>query len=216
LSGLQGGGTFATIVGVGRAAAPIAIVVLAMVSACETSPPTASPVPPAAAHESSTPARETAPRAIPVVRHAAPSCRAGHEKDNVYHPDRLIVLASCVTVTGVVESVRHERDGDYHIDLNVDATFMPLLNATNASLQHGYLVTEIVPADESGCTVGQPPRPAAGTYDYGMCTGADLVAPPIGSYVSVTGPWVLDRDHGWNEIHPVWAWTLLRPASVSR
>ena len=37
------------------------------------------------------------------------------------------------------------------------------------------------------------------------CAGhrSDVVVPPVGTRVSVTGPWVLDTEHGWNEIHPV-------------
>src|SRR5260370_25286799 len=30
-----------------------------------------------------------------------------------------------------------------------------------------------------------------------------LVLPPLGSHVTVTGPFVLDTDHGWNQIHPL-------------
>jgi hypothetical protein len=44
-----------------------------------------------------------------------------------------------------------------------------------------------------------------GTYDYGICTGADLPAPSIGQSIVVTGPYVLDAAHGWMEIHPAWA-----------
>ena len=37
------------------------------------------------------------------------------------------------------------------------------------------------------------------------CTGYQnpLVVPPVGTHTTVTGPWVHDADHGWNEIHPV-------------
>jgi Protein of unknown function (DUF3761) len=33
--------------------------------------------------------------------------------------------------------------------------------------------------------------------------------PPVGTHVSVTGPWVLDLDHGWLEIHPVSSFGLV-------
>ena len=59
----------------------------------------------------------------------------------------------------------------------------------------------------------QPPRPSNGSYDYGLCTGADLATPALGATVSVTGPHVLDADHGWMEIHPVWPITVLAPAA---
>jgi hypothetical protein len=111
----------------------------------------------------------------------------------------------CMTVSGTVRTVQAEDDGDTHFDLALDAPYLSLLRPANYSGQHGWLVAEIVPADKPGCIPGLPPRPAMGTYDYGTCTGAKEIAPPVGTHVSVTGPYVLDEDHGgWAEIHPVW------------
>lgn len=125
---------------------------------------------------------------------------------NVYHPYRLKVVKPCVTVSGTVMSVRSEDDGDVHFDVALDPAYRQLLTSTNFVDQHGWLVVEIVPADEPGCTPGQPPRPAHGTYNYGICTGADESPPSLGSHVLVTGPYVLDEDHGgWAEVHPAWA-----------
>lgn len=136
---------------------------------------------------------------------SASGCRAGNPLANVYHPSRLQVLAACKTVTGTVEGVRAETDGDEHVAVRLDAAYANLINAANTADQHGDLVVEIVPADEPGCKPGTPPRAAHGSYDYGVCTGADLTPPSVGRHISVTGPYVLDRDHGWMEIHPVWA-----------
>lgn len=134
------------------------------------------------------------------------ACRSGPPLADVYHPNRLTVVKPCMTVSGTVESVRSEQDGDTHFDLALDRQFSDLLKAANFADQHGWLVAEVVPADEPGCTPGQPPRPASGTYDYGICTGADETTPTPGAHVYVTGPYVLDEDHGgWAEIHPVWA-----------
>jgi hypothetical protein len=125
---------------------------------------------------------------------------------NVYHPDRLKVLKPCITVSGIVKTVRSEDDGDVHFDVALDPAFSQLLTSANFSDQHGWLVVEIVPADGPGCTPGQPPRPAHGTYNFGICTGADESPPQVGSHVYVTGPYVLDEDHGgWAEVHPAWA-----------
>jgi hypothetical protein len=126
---------------------------------------------------------------------------------NVYHPSRLRVVQPCLTVSGTAAEVRHEDDGDFHINVDLDPRFAGLINDRNVSGEHGALVVEIVPADEPGCTVGQPPRPPSGTYDYGLCTGANETAPSIGAHVSVTGPYVLDTAHGWMEIHPAWSIT---------
>jgi hypothetical protein len=74
------------------------------------------------------------------------------------------------------------------------------------------MVAEIVPADEAGCTPGRAARPPAGSYDYGVCTGAAESPPPLGAHVRVTGPYVLDEGHqGWAEIHPVWAVSTSAP-----
>jgi hypothetical protein len=111
-----------------------------------------------------------------------------------------------MTVSGTVMSVTPEDDGDTHFDLALDTPYTSMLTSANNSGQHGWLVVEIVPADKPGCTPGTPPRPAYGTYDYGICTGANEPNPTLGTHVQVTGPNVLDEDHGgWAEIHPVWA-----------
>ena len=132
------------------------------------------------------------------------ACRGGNPLANVYHPDRLELIAACKTASGIIRSITHEADGDYHFDLQLDPAYAGLINSGNVQNQHGWLVDEIVPADEPGCTPGTPPKPVSGTYNYGYCTGADITTPPIGTHVSVTGPYVLDQDHGWMEIHPVW------------
>jgi hypothetical protein len=160
-----------------------------------TTPPTTLPA-------TTVPRRSTPPTAAHTTSSA---CRPGDPLANVYHPDRLLVVKPCMTVSGTVRSVTAEADGDTHFDLALDGSFVSLLKPANYTGQHGWLVAEIVPADKPGCVPGQPPRPASGTYDYGTCTGAGETAPPIGTHVYVTGPYVLDEDHGgWAEIHPVW------------
>ena len=146
-------------------------------------------------------------------------CRGGDPLANVYHPYRLEVRTSCITVTGTVAYTENEADGDVHINLSLPATETRLLNQANYTYERGELLVEIVPADEPGCTPGQPPplSPTAYTsssYHYGICTGADIPTPPLGSEVSVTGPYVLDSDHGWTEIHPVWSVRIIAGPSA--
>jgi hypothetical protein len=140
---------------------------------------------------------------VPAATGAA--CRTGDPLANVYHPSRLRVIRPCVTVAGVIVAVRHEADGDAHVNVDLDPQYRGLVNDRNVSGEGGALVVEIVPADEPGCSPGKPPKPASGTYDYGICTGAALVPPAVGARVEVTGPYVLDDAHGWMEIHPAWA-----------
>ncbi len=115
--------------------------------------------------------------------------------------------------------MRHEDDGDIHVNLSLPAGETHLLDQANYSYEDGELVTEIVPADQPGCSPGKPPPLPATAYrspgyNYGLCTGADVPTPPLGSEVTVTGPYVLDSDHGWMEIHPVWAVRIVsKPAA---
>jgi len=63
------------------------------------------------------------------------------------------VKQKCVAVTGILvdassgrsaDGVRHEKDGDMHGWLKLDAPYVSLLNAGNWSHQSGNLVFEIV------------------------------------------------------------------------
>ena len=144
----------------------------------------------------------------PTLTHG--KCRSGDPLANVYHPYRLRIVKTCLSVTGTVAYVSDERDGDVHVDLSLPSDESSLLDSANVADEYGNLVTEIVPADRPGCTPGEPPPlpPTAyrsPSYSYGICTGADLATPAVGTRVVVTGPYVLDSDHGWMEIHPVWS-----------
>jgi hypothetical protein len=100
----------------------------------------------------------------------------------VYHPSRLHVLAACRTVSGTVTAISHEADGDLHIGLDTGGA---LTNAVNRSKLGGDLLVEFMPRD-----------------------GGHLPAPSVGDRVRLTGAWVLDANHGWRELHPVWTETL--------
>src|SRR5207302_4789161 len=92
---------------------------------------------------------------------------------------RLHVLSPCRAVSGTVVTLRHEDDGDLHVDLYTGGV---LTNAVNGAEQGGSLVVEFMPRD-----------------------GGHLPAPAVGDHISLTGAWVLDADHGWNELHPVFS-----------
>jgi len=91
----------------------------------------------------------------------APAPTTGPQCDSsisahVYHPNRLIVKQECIEVTGTIvdptanqskhqaDGTRHEKDGDTHGWLNLDAGFESLLNAGNMSDEGGNLVFEII------------------------------------------------------------------------
>jgi hypothetical protein len=92
------------------------------------------------------------------------------------------VLAACRTVSGTVTETSHEVDGDLHIGLDSSGV---LTNAVNRSKLRGNLVVEFMPRD-----------------------GGHLPAPSVGDRIILTGAWVLDANHGWDELHPVWSETL--------
>jgi hypothetical protein len=152
-----------------------------LVTACTSEPKRSLPSPPP------TSAPQTSSRPPTVKPSPTPSvladvalrkyCHAGDPLLGVYSPTRLSVKSPCASVTGVIRSSRKESDGDTHLGLaGVDARW---LNPGNLARAQGDLVLEIVP-------------------------DIPVAAPPVGSRVTVVGPWVLDTQTGWNEIHPVW------------
>ena len=110
---------------------------------------------------------------------------------HVYHPDRLHVVRTCMTVRGRVDAVRQEPDGDLHILL---ATRPALVNSANVTYEHGDLVLE---------EICQGPVTQADAIDACQGVPHNLTVPSAGDRVRVTGSYVLDADHGWMEIHPV-------------
>jgi hypothetical protein len=166
---------------------------------------------PAAGPTSPTTAAAPAP-AAPITPEAAlaagTTCNPGLWT-HVYHGrmatarDRLVVINPCVTVTGTIVNAAREADGDWHIRLKLDPPFTSMLNAFNFSGQHGFLVVEPMCAN----VVTQ-----ADTRAEGVCNGfmQDLFKPTMkNKHVSVTGAFVTDAEHHWNEIHPVSKITVL-------
>ena len=72
-----------------------------------------------------------------------------------------------------------------HIDVQLDSPYRSLLAPANQSRQHGDLVVEFMARD-----------------------GGHLPEPSVGDRLSLTGAWVDDTQHSWNELHPVWAVSL--------
>jgi len=138
------------------------------------------------------------PLIVPASAQAASGCRSGNPLANVWGPQRLKVLSPCKTVSGTIVASDVQADGDGHYYMRVDKQFAGLLNKVNKGVHGGTLILEIVPADQAGCIKGHK-------VTDGICTGAHLPQPKIGRHVTVTGPYVWDSFHGWNEIHPVWS-----------
>jgi hypothetical protein len=115
--------------------------------------------------------------------------------NHVYNPQRLQVVSPCKSVLGVIESKRVEKDGDYHIRVKLDPQFSNLINSANIKNQFADLVVEPICVNK----VTQADAISACQNFH-----QNIVIPPIGSHVNITGSYVLDKEHGnWAEIHPV-------------
>jgi hypothetical protein len=120
---------------------------------------------------------------------------------HVYHPQRLHLLGGCqlVTLTGTLRKEKAEPDGDFHVLLALDPGQKnprggAWINAENTHQQKGDLVLEPV------CEVSVTQRDAVAA-----CQGYrnPLKLPRVGKHVTVSGYWVFDGQHGWNELHPL-------------
>ena len=112
----------------------------------------------------------------------------------VYHTNRFTVYDNCKTVSGTVKAIHNEKDGDVHIQLYLDSGSSDLVNSKNISSQNGCLVLEIICAKK--ITQADAIEPCTGYYN-------NVTVPNSGDRITVTGTYVLDKQHGWNEIHPV-------------
>lgn len=124
----------------------------------------------------------------------------GSISSHVYNPDRLDIIKSCITASGIVDRVLQEADGDYHIRLALDSQYSNLINQANIDYQYGDLVVEIICARQ----ITQPDAVSA-CQNYANT----ISIPDTGQHITVTGPYVLDTAHfGWAEIHPAYTLTM--------
>jgi hypothetical protein len=196
-------------VSIRTAALGVAIAGLA-VAGCDTATTVASRPQPslksAAAQTTTTPAQPSAATTSTRSASARPSGCDPALWQHIYHPYRLHVISACRTVTGTVEDVRQEADGDTHILLKLDPRYAGLVNAGNINSEHGDLLPETICAG----SVSQADAVAA-------CRGFTSTVRSVsaGDRILVTGSYVLDADHGWMEIHPVSRITVIGYQPVS-
>jgi hypothetical protein len=143
-------------------------------------------------------------------------CKPGDPLAGVYFPSRLAVHNGCTTLSGTVDCVQPEPDGDIHIRLRPDPAYRRLLTPANAAQQcpqqkDPHLIIEIIPQ------IGHGPFEDNSATKAGFLTPT---APVAGDHVTVTGPYVWDsnllhdlvypgRDvKDWAEIHPAWNITI--------
>ncbi len=112
----------------------------------------------------------------------------------VYKPARLQILDACKVVTGVIDELNVEDDGDEHMLLKLDPGQDGLVNKRNVKKKNGDLVAEIVCANP---TTKKSALKACNGY-----TNA-ISFPTLHQHVRITGSYVIDSNNGWAEIHPV-------------
>ncbi len=125
----------------------------------------------------------------------------------VYHNSRLQTVGTdsqgnieAYVFSGTVAAGKYPpgltHDGDYHFDIAPDAQYpSDLINSKNIQSENGKLVCEIVHAGPT--TQGDAQQSGQGYVNQ------VLPLPKLGQHVYLVAPYVLDKDHGWMEAHPV-------------
>jgi hypothetical protein len=161
---------------------------------------------------------------IPFVKFKlqAGQCKFGPPLAGVYVPERLQVLDRCSTVSGTVDCLKLEPDGDVHLRVRLDPQFDRFLTPANA-LQtcadhpEPHLVVEIIPQHKQDLIFRDNNADAGG-----FITPA---TPRPGDHITLTGPHVIDKNilhrilyqgrpaENWAEIHPAWSIRVDRPGA---
>jgi len=126
------------------------------------------------------------------------ACVPNDQDSYIYNPDRLLVKAACIRVTGTVDGIEVEPDGDRHIRLHLDPGQEDLLTLDNALLGGDLLLEAIC------LNVGsQRSSVASCSRDHDPLTNL----PAVGAHITAEGRHVIDQHHGWAELHPLYRWT---------
>jgi hypothetical protein len=125
-------------------------------------------------------------------------CAPGDQDPYVYQPERLQVLRPCLRITGTVDEINLEDDGDVHLRIGLDPAYHALLTDGN-KYEGGDLVVEPIcyalplEADALRLCASNPDRIQN--------------MPQVGDHVWVEGRYVLDLAHwAWAELHPLYRW----------
>lgn len=112
----------------------------------------------------------------------------------VHEPERFEVKSICTCVTGRVTHKNRERDGDLFIRIKLDEQYKEFLNEGNYKHQHGKMIAEFI------CTCKVKRDEAKNGCEH---YSNKFKVPGLFQKVRVCGSYVLDKNHGWMEIHPV-------------
>ena len=129
---------------------------------------------------------------LPLLRNAGNSNGYNCSRMHIYLPRRLD-FKGCRTVTGTIEQIKIEPDGDSHALLKLDDNYKNMLTQQNYAKQQGYLVIE------DTCHAAP-----SNVLVHLVCLNyaSALPAPKLHGRYEITGNYVIDDWHGsWAEIH---------------
>jgi len=108
--------------------------------------------------------------------------------NRVHHPDRLILLDSAKTLSGRVEKIESDIDGDIHIRLKIGDSSLLVKNNYK---------------DENGCMVGEIVCAVPSVFPICWFYKNEITLPKEGDSIEIEGPYVFDKGHNITEIHPI-------------
>lgn len=148
---------------------------------------------------------EVAPTRTAAVAGPVQGCVAGDQDRYVYDPRRLQVLRPCVRMSGVVDAIETDGDGDLVFSVRPDPPYQGLLTAANRQYEQGDLIVEAV------CT-SQPLQPNVLVPCAGDTDPYAGPFPAVGAHVWMEGRYVLDLHHeGHAELHPLYRAGVIAP-----
>ena len=115
--------------------------------------------------------------------------------NRVHHPDRLILLDSAKTLSGRVEKIESDIDGDIHIRLKIGDSSLLVKNNYK---------------DENGCLVGEIVCVVPSIFPICWFYKNKITIPREGDNIEIEGPYVFDKGHNITEIHPIMNLKIIR------
>jgi len=127
------------------------------------------------------------------------TCIPTDQDQYIYRPERLEVKVACLRVTGVVDVVRGDPDGDVLIRLKLDKKYQQFLTEANND-EYGDLVVKLVcyhkvTQAEAIDICASDPDPYRSEL------------PEVGQHIWMEGRYVLNNERsGLAELHPLYRW----------
>jgi len=136
--------------------------------------------------------------------------------NHTYSNERLKIYDSCYTITATVRALippSLNGDGDYHIYMQPDSQYIWMINYRDTAysgLCEGvdsslYQICVTCLNAEEICKGPITDTGAGGLEQSDACLNFNdtVYLPNAGEYVQATGPFIYDKVHCWNELHPI-------------